>query len=110
MSDAEAVLKKIRDEEIPYVDLRFTDAKGKWQHLTMAARMIDEDTFADGIMFDGSSIAGWKASPFSLAERAIAAWWHRAAMKHGPLGCTRACPCGRRAPCALRPSSFGEIP
>ncbi len=61
MSDAESVLKKIKDEEIPYIDLRFTDAKGKWQHLTMAARMIDEDTFADGIMFDGSSIAGWKA-------------------------------------------------
>jgi len=61
VSNAETVLKKIRDEEIPYIDLRFTDAKGKWQHLTMAARMIDEDTFADGIMFDGSSIAGWKA-------------------------------------------------
>jgi glutamine synthetase len=61
VSDAETVLKKIKDEEIPYIDLRFTDAKGKWQHLTIAARMIDEDTFADGIMFDGSSIAGWKA-------------------------------------------------
>ncbi|MBC6441523.1 MAG: type I glutamate--ammonia ligase [Rhodospirillales bacterium] len=61
MSDAETILKKIKDEDIPYVDLRFTDAKGKWQHLTMAQRMIDEDMFTDGIMFDGSSIAGWKA-------------------------------------------------
>ncbi len=61
MSDADTILARIRDEDIPYVDLRFTDAKGKWQHLTMAARMIDDDTFTDGVMFDGSSIAGWKA-------------------------------------------------
>ena len=61
MSDPDAVLKRIRDEEIPYVDLRFTDTAGKWQHLTLAARMVDEDTFVDGVMFDGSSIAGWKA-------------------------------------------------
>ena len=61
MSDAESILKRIKDEEIPYIDLRFTDPRGKWQRLTMAARMIDEDVFTDGIMFDGSSIAGWKA-------------------------------------------------
>ncbi len=61
MPDAESILKKIADEDIPYVDLRFTDARGKWQHLTMARRMVDEDTFVDGVMFDGSSIAGWKA-------------------------------------------------
>jgi glutamine synthetase len=61
MSGAASILKKIKDEEIPYIDLRFTDPKGKWHHLTMAARMIDEDTFTDGVMFDGSSIAGWKA-------------------------------------------------
>jgi glutamine synthetase len=61
VSDAESLLKKIKDDDIPYVDLRFTDPRGKWQHLTIANRMIDEDFFTDGIMFDGSSIAGWKA-------------------------------------------------
>jgi glutamine synthetase len=46
---------------VNFVDLRFTDPRGKWQHLTMTAEFIDDDAFADGIMFDGSSIAGWKA-------------------------------------------------
>jgi len=55
------VLKKLKDDEINYVDLRFTDPRGKWQHLTMCASFINEDSFKDGIMFDGSSIAGWKA-------------------------------------------------
>ncbi|MEK9723930.1 MAG: type I glutamate--ammonia ligase [Rhodospirillaceae bacterium] len=55
------VLKAIADEEIPYVDLRFTDPRGKWQHLTMCSAFIEEDSFTDGVMFDGSSIAGWKA-------------------------------------------------
>jgi len=54
------VLKVIKDREILYVDLRFTDPRGKWQHLTMTAPFVDEDSFTDGIMFDGSSIAGWK--------------------------------------------------
>src|SRR5579875_191356 len=55
------ILKKIKDEEIEWIDLRFTDPKGKWQHLTMVAGLIDEDALTDGLMFDGSSIAGWKA-------------------------------------------------
>jgi len=55
------VLKVIKENDIKYVDLRFTDPRGKWQHLTMTSEFIDEDAFADGIMFDGSSIAGWKA-------------------------------------------------
>src|SRR5687768_11439664 len=58
---ASDVLKMIKDKEIEWVDLRFTDPKGKWQHLTMAAGVIDEDMLDDGFMFDGSSIAGWKA-------------------------------------------------
>ena len=58
---AEDVIKLLKDEDIPFVDLRFTDPRGKWQHLTMTAPFVDEDAFADGIMFDGSSIAGWKA-------------------------------------------------
>ncbi len=60
MSDVDAVLKRLKDEDIPFVDLRFTDPRGKWQHLAMAAHMIEEETFTDGVMFDGSSIAGWK--------------------------------------------------
>ena len=55
------VLKIIKDKEIEYVDLRFTDPRGKLQHVTMDARMVDEDMLNDGIFFDGSSIAGWKA-------------------------------------------------
>ena len=59
--DIKAVLKTIKDNEVAYVDLRFSDPRGTWQHLAMAANMIDEAAFADGIMFDGSSIAGWKS-------------------------------------------------
>ena len=60
-NDASTILKRIKDEEIEWVDLRFTDPKGKWQHLSMVAGMIDEDQLTDGFMFDGSSIEGWKA-------------------------------------------------
>ena len=60
-NDAGKILKAIKDGEIEWVDLRFTDPKGKWQHLTMCAGVIDEDELTDGLMFDGSSIAGWKA-------------------------------------------------
>jgi glutamine synthetase len=54
------ILKMLKDKEIEWVDLRFTDPRGKWQHLTMAERAINEDNLVDGFMFDGSSIAGWK--------------------------------------------------
>ncbi len=60
-SDAGKVLKRIGDEEIEWVDLRFTDPRGKWQHLSMVAGAVDEDQLSDGFMFDGSSINGWKA-------------------------------------------------
>ena len=60
MSDAKSVTKKIKDDEIKFVDLRFTDPRGKMQHVTMDAKIMDEEAFTDGIMFDGSSIAGWK--------------------------------------------------
>ena len=59
--DIKNVLKTIKDNEVPYVDLRFSDPRGKWQHLAIAADLLDEAAFADGIMFDGSSIAGWKS-------------------------------------------------
>ena len=55
------IIARIKDNNIEWVDLRFTDPKGKWQHLTMCAGVIDEDALEDGLMFDGSSIAGWKA-------------------------------------------------
>ncbi|MBS0503956.1 MAG: type I glutamate--ammonia ligase [Proteobacteria bacterium] len=58
---AHDILKRIKDEEIEWVDLRFTDPKGKWQHLTMVSSVLGEDELTDGLMFDGSSIAGWKA-------------------------------------------------
>jgi glutamine synthetase len=61
MTNAADVLKMMKDNDVKYVDLRFTDPKGKMQHVTMDATVADEDMFADGVMFDGSSIAGWKA-------------------------------------------------
>ncbi|MDP9057542.1 MAG: type I glutamate--ammonia ligase [Pseudomonadota bacterium] len=61
MATASAILKQIKDEEIEWVDLRFTDPKGKWQHLTMVSTVLGEDELNDGLMFDGSSIEGWKA-------------------------------------------------
>jgi len=61
MSKAKDVLNLIKDQEIEWVDLRFTDPRGKWQHLQMCASAMDEDALEDGLMFDGSSIEGWKA-------------------------------------------------
>ncbi|MCF3933190.1 type I glutamate--ammonia ligase [Acuticoccus sp. M5D2P5] len=61
MSTAQEVLRDLKDKDVKFVDLRFTDPRGKMQHVTMDVTMIDEDIFADGTMFDGSSIAGWKA-------------------------------------------------
>jgi glutamine synthetase len=55
------VLKMFSDNSVEYVDLRFTDPRGKWQHQAQHVSTIGEDAFRDGIMFDGSSIAGWKA-------------------------------------------------
>ena len=55
------VLKTIKDDKVEYVDLRFTDPRGKLQHLTMDATAVDNDMLNDGVFFDGSSIAGWKA-------------------------------------------------
>jgi glutamine synthetase len=50
----------IKDSEAKWVDLRFTDTKGKEQHVSIPAKVVDEDFFEGGQMFDGSSIAGWK--------------------------------------------------
>ena len=57
---AQDVLKFIQENEIKWVDLRFTDTHGKEQHVTIPASKVDEKTFEEGETFDGSSIAGWK--------------------------------------------------
>ncbi|MDX2266110.1 MAG: type I glutamate--ammonia ligase [Hyphomicrobiales bacterium] len=61
MANANEVIAKIKEQDVKFVDLRFTDPRGKMQHVTMEAALMDADAFTDGIMFDGSSIAGWKA-------------------------------------------------
>ena len=61
MQTAKDVLKAIKDNDVKYVDFRFTDPRGKWQHVTFDVSIVDEEAFAEGMMFDGSSIAGWKA-------------------------------------------------
>ena len=61
MTTAKDVLKLIKENDVKYVDFRFTDPKGKWQHVTFDVTMVEEETFVEGVMFDGSSIAGWKA-------------------------------------------------
>jgi len=57
---ASDVIKLIKDKEIKWADLRFTDTRGKEQHVSIPASVVDEGLFRDGKMFDGSSIAGWK--------------------------------------------------
>ena len=55
------ILKLMKEKQVEFVDLRFTDPKGKLQHLTMDASIVDQDMLDKGVFFDGSSIAGWKA-------------------------------------------------
>ncbi len=57
---AEDVLSLMRDNEVKFADLRFTDTRGKEMHMTVTADTVDANFFEDGKMFDGSSIAGWK--------------------------------------------------
>ena len=59
--DNKGFLKMCKDEEVEYVDIRFTDPRGKLQHVTVIIDEIDEDFLEGGFMFDGSSIAGWKS-------------------------------------------------
>lgn len=54
------VLKMIKDKEVKFVDIRFTDTRGKEQHVSVPAKQFTKDKFTDGHAFDGSSIAGWK--------------------------------------------------
>ncbi|MET1027230.1 MAG: type I glutamate--ammonia ligase, partial [Dongiaceae bacterium] len=61
MSSVKKVLDLIKKEDVQYVDFRFTDPAGQWQHLAHHISTVDEDLLSEGVMFDGSSIAGWKA-------------------------------------------------
>jgi glutamine synthetase len=56
----ENVLSLIQENEVKFIDLRFTDTKGKEQHVSIPAHQVDADFFEEGKMFDGSSVAGWK--------------------------------------------------
>ena len=56
----EKALELIKESEAKFIDLRFTDTKGKEQHVSIPTHQIDDDFFEEGKMFDGSSIAGWK--------------------------------------------------
>ncbi len=54
------VIKMMQEHGVKFVDFRFTDTRGKQQHVTYPASRVDEEAFENGVMFDGSSIAGWK--------------------------------------------------
>ncbi len=56
----EQVMETIRENEVRFVDFRFTDTRGKEQHVTVPVSAFELDTFESGLAFDGSSIAGWK--------------------------------------------------
>ena len=60
MTTPAEALKLLKEKEVKFVDLRFTDTRGKEQHLTIPAHAVDAGFFEDGKMFDGSSISGWK--------------------------------------------------
>jgi len=60
MASPTEVMKMIADNEVKFVDFRFTDTRGKEQHVSVPVSAFDEDKFVSGHAFDGSSIAGWK--------------------------------------------------
>ena len=58
---AKDILAQIKEKDVKYVDVHFTDIRGKMQHVTFDIDLVDDDFLTDGTMFDGSSISGWKA-------------------------------------------------
>jgi glutamine synthetase len=71
------VLRQIKDEGIELIDLKFTDLHGKWQHLTVCTDLLEEESFTEGLAFDGSSIRGWKAinaSDMAMVPDPSSAW------------------------------------
>ena len=91
------VFKLIKEKEAKFADLRFTDTRGKEQHVTIPARLVDEDLFRDGKMFDGSSIGGWKGINESdmILMLDPGDRRHRSVLRRDdgryPLRCDRAC-------------------
>src|SRR5215208_1363038 len=61
MASAKDIQNLIKEKDVKYVDVRFSDMRGKLQHVTFDLSLVDDDFLTDGTMFDGSSIAGWKA-------------------------------------------------
>ncbi|MEN9904797.1 MAG: hypothetical protein RLZZ555_1362, partial [Pseudomonadota bacterium] len=71
------VMQMVKDNDVKFVDFRFTDTRGKWQHITVPISQFDEEKFEEGQAFDGSSIAGWKgieASDMLMAPDATSAF------------------------------------
>src|SRR4029077_19534883 len=62
MADTKKVFDLIKQHEAKYVDFRFTDPRGKWHHIAQHIATVDEDMLTEGVMFDSSSNAGWKAT------------------------------------------------
>jgi len=62
------VMEMIKEHSVEYVDFRFTDPRGKWQHTAQHVSTVEEDTFSDGIMFDG-------ARPSPAGRRSTRATW-----------------------------------
>ncbi len=60
MATPQDVMKMVKENDAKFVDFRFTDTRGKEQHVTVPVSAFDEDKFENGHAFDGSSIAGWK--------------------------------------------------
>ena len=121
--DKKDVLKTLKDDDITYVDIRFTDPRGKLQHVTVMADLVDEDFIDEGFMFDGSSIAGWKSidqsdmklmldpssayiDPF-YAEKTLGHPLQRASSPTptSPTSATRAAPRSRPRPTSSPPAS-----
>jgi glutamine synthetase len=76
-STAQDVLRRIKDEGIELIDLKFADLHGKWHNLTFHADLIEEESFHLGLAFDGSSIRGWKAineSDMAMVPDPATAW------------------------------------
>ena len=60
MASPQDVIKMVKENDVKFVDFRFTDTRGKEQHVTVPVPHFDEDKFENGHAFDGSSIAGWR--------------------------------------------------
>ena len=61
MASVSELLSLVKKEDVKVIDLRFMDFPGLWQHFSIPARELNEDTFKEGLGFDGSSIRGWQA-------------------------------------------------